>query len=111
MARPPEGDGIRLGREPGREKRVGVGRRGVGALLPAIRKLGLCPVRRVTMKGINELACLAAVVCGGLLAAEKIEPRYKGKPLAYWMELLQKGDTDAKQKEAAEAISSLGPDA
>jgi hypothetical protein len=44
-------------------------------------------------------------------SAQKPEPKYKGKPLAYWVERLQKGETDKDQYEAAEAIKGFGPDA
>jgi HEAT repeat protein len=44
-------------------------------------------------------------------SAQKPEPRYKGKPLAYWVERLQKADTDAEQAAAAVAVGSFGTDA
>lgn len=45
------------------------------------------------------------------VTAQKPEPKYKGKPLAYWVERLQKGETDKDQLEAAEALKVFGPDA
>jgi len=44
-------------------------------------------------------------------AQEKPEARYKGKPLAYWVQRLQKSKSDQGQKEAAEAIKAFGTDA
>jgi HEAT repeat protein len=41
----------------------------------------------------------------------KAEPRYKGKPVTYWVERLQNADTDQDQAIAGEAITTFGPDA
>jgi HEAT repeat protein len=45
------------------------------------------------------------------LSAVQPEPRYKGKPLAYWVERIQTADTDAEQLRAAEAIKAFGAEA
>jgi HEAT repeat protein len=42
--------------------------------------------------------------------APKILPRYEGKPLEYWVALLQNGSNE-EQKKAAVAIAAFGPDA
>jgi HEAT repeat protein len=47
----------------------------------------------------------------GLRATNKPEPKYKGKPLAYWMERLQQAPTDEEQKVAAHAVIAFGADA
>jgi HEAT repeat protein len=43
--------------------------------------------------------------------AQQREPLYEAKPLAYWVERLQKADTDRDQAAAARAIQAFGPDA
>jgi HEAT repeat protein len=53
---------------------------------------------------------LVIALCPSILA-QKPEPRYKGKPLAYWVERFQKAETDAEQVAASIAIRSFGPDA
>jgi HEAT repeat protein len=46
-----------------------------------------------------------------LSAGERPEPRYKGRPLAYWLDRLQKAETDEQQAEAARALKAFGSDA
>jgi HEAT repeat protein len=43
--------------------------------------------------------------------AQNPKPNYKGKPLVYWVERLQKAETDKDQVAAADAIKAFGPDA
>lgn len=57
------------------------------------------------------VAALFSLVTAPALAADRPVPKYKGKPLAYWVERLQKAPTDAEQFEAAEAVIAFGPDA
>ena len=42
---------------------------------------------------------------------ERSEARYEGKPIAYWIERLQKAEHDDVRNEAAQAIRAFGPDA
>ncbi|MDY3554171.1 HEAT repeat domain-containing protein [Gemmata sp. JC717] len=44
-------------------------------------------------------------------AGDKPEPKYEGKPLAYWVAQFQKGDTAEQRAPAAEALKAFGPDA
>jgi HEAT repeat protein len=44
-------------------------------------------------------------------AAPPPEPKYEGKPIAYWVERLQKAETNLEQTQAAEAIRAFGVDA
>lgn len=61
------------------------------------------------------LACLAFAVVlfvgSPALVADKPEPKYEGKPLAYWVQRLQKAETDKDRDDAAEALKAFGPDA
>jgi hypothetical protein len=57
------------------------------------------------------LILIAFVVFSPSAIAQKPEPKYKGKPLAYWVERLQKGEIDKDQLDAAEAIKAFGRDA
>lgn len=45
------------------------------------------------------------------VAADKPEPKYESKPLAYWVQRLQKAETDKDRDGAAEALKAFGPDA
>lgn len=51
-----------------------------------------------------------ALFCPGALA-QKREPKYQGKPLDYWVERLQKAETDKDREAAAAVIKQFGPDA
>ncbi len=57
------------------------------------------------------IAILLLVIFAPITAAQKHEPLYKGKPLAYWVERLQKADADRDQAAAARAIQAFGSDA
>ena len=57
------------------------------------------------------LILLLLVASCSVAAAQKSEPLYKGKPLAYWVERLKKGEADKDQAAAARAIQAFGPDA
>ena len=52
-----------------------------------------------------------ATWCLPLTAGEKLEPKYRGKPLAYWVERIQKAEKIEEQNEAADAIAAFGLDA
>ena len=43
--------------------------------------------------------------------AQQPEPKYEGKPLAYWIERFQNAEKDDDRKAAAEAVIAFGPDA
>jgi HEAT repeat protein len=52
------------------------------------------------------------LVCIPLRADEKKpEPKYEGKPLAYWVERLQKCEKDEEREVASKAIEAFGADA
>src|SRR5262245_1087279 len=58
------------------------------------------------------LLLLALVISSATARAEdRPVPKFKGKPLAYWIERLEKAETDNEQKEAANAIIGFGVDA
>ena len=42
---------------------------------------------------------------------ERSEARYEGKPIAYWIDRLQKAENDEMRSDAAEAITQFGADA
>ncbi len=42
--------------------------------------------------------------------AQKPEPKFEGKPLAYWVERLQKAETKEDRNRSAQAIVTFGPD-
>jgi HEAT repeat protein len=62
---------------------------------------------------LTLFAVFFAMTCAPTFAADKPkpEPKYKGKPLAYWVERLQKEPTDEQQRIAANVIAEFGPDA
>ncbi|MBN9120269.1 MAG: HEAT repeat domain-containing protein [Planctomycetes bacterium] len=53
---------------------------------------------------------LALLVAPPAFAADP-EPKYEGKPLPYWVQRLQKAETDKDRDDAAEALKAFGPDA
>lgn len=57
------------------------------------------------------LAVLVLVVGMPVLAADKPEPKYEGKPLAYWVQRFQKAENDKDRDAAVEALQAFGPDA
>jgi HEAT repeat protein len=66
------------------------------------------------MKRFATICLLAVMALAGsaaLHAEEKATPKYKGKPLTYWIERLQKAEKDEEQRQAAEAIKAFGTDA
>lgn len=56
------------------------------------------------------LILLVAAVCGSTAAADKPEPKYKQKPLAYWMAKFEAAETDKDRDEPADAIKAFGVD-
>jgi HEAT repeat protein len=64
-------------------------------------------------RNVLSLAVLVfALVCGPLWGEEKRpEPRYEGKPIAYWVERLQKAESEQHRLEATQAIRAFGSDA
>ncbi len=63
------------------------------------------------MKSLRILSLVALFAFSAHAAAGKTEPRYKGKPLAYWVERLQTGATDTEQQQAALAVAAFGANA
>jgi HEAT repeat protein len=64
------------------------------------------------MNRISYLSLVLLAVCSSpLSAADRPEPKFKGKPLAYWVDRLQQAPTDDEQGKAADAIAAFGPDA
>ncbi len=63
------------------------------------------------MKHFYHLLLVLVISSTTASAAEKPVPKFKGKPLAYWIERIEKAETDKEQKEAAEAIIGFGTDA
>src|SRR5262249_31933569 len=59
----------------------------------------------------TAVALLLLVFVAPAALAQNPEPRYKGKPLAYWVQRLQKAEADKDQAAAARAIEAFGPDA
>jgi HEAT repeat protein len=69
------------------------------------------PLREIRMMRFAFLAAVFVwLLATPLPAQEKLEPRYKGKPIAYWVDKLRKADTDQLQADAAFAIASFGAD-
>jgi HEAT repeat protein len=66
------------------------------------------------MKQIIALTC-AAYLAGSFVspvrAQEKIEPKYEGKPLAYWIERLQRSETDEARGKAVRALMEFEQEA
>jgi HEAT repeat protein len=60
---------------------------------------------------MRAILLLAAFVTLAASASAQPEPRYKGKPLAYWVDRLQNAETDKEQQETAVALQAFGPDA
>jgi HEAT repeat protein len=55
---------------------------------------------------------IVALLCAPLWADErKPEPKYEGKPLAYWVERLQKAESKQQRIDAASSIKAFGCDA
>jgi HEAT repeat protein len=63
------------------------------------------------MKFTIGLVLLGSLTCVGRLSADELPPLYKGKPLDYWLNKLQKAESDQEQGAAAYAIRAFGPDA
>jgi HEAT repeat protein len=57
---------------------------------------------------MNAVSLLVAVLL--CPAAQKPEPKYEGKPLAYWIEKFQKAETDEARNAAEAALCAFGPD-
>jgi HEAT repeat protein len=57
------------------------------------------------------LAVLVLFVGAPARAADKPEPKYEGKPLAYWVQRFQKAENDKDRDTAVEALKAFGPDA
>jgi HEAT repeat protein len=60
---------------------------------------------------MRAILLLVAFVTLTANASAQPEPQYRGKPLPYWLERLQKAETDKEQQEAAVALQAFGPDA
>ncbi|AWM39187.1 hypothetical protein GobsT_25260 [Gemmata obscuriglobus] len=58
-----------------------------------------------------SLLPLVVLTVAPAFAGDKPEPKYEGKPLAYWVAQFQKGDTAEQRAPAAEALKAFGPDA
>lgn len=63
------------------------------------------------MRAVLSVVALIALSQSCFAQPQKREPKYKGKPLAYWVERLPKAESDAEQNDAAKAIMSFGRDA
>ncbi len=63
------------------------------------------------MKSICSLMMAFFLSASVAKAADKPTPKFKGKPLTYWIERLEKAETDKDQSEAGDAISAFGADA
>ncbi|QJW98301.1 HEAT repeat domain-containing protein [Frigoriglobus tundricola] len=57
---------------------------------------------------VSLLAAVLVVASAPALVADEPEAKYKGKPLDYWVEQLQKAPTDEQQKVAAAAVAAFG---
>jgi len=63
------------------------------------------------MKYAYCIAMLGGLTCTWHAAADEIQPLYKGKPLSYWLDRVQKAESDTEQTLAADAVKAFGPDA
>jgi HEAT repeat protein len=63
------------------------------------------------MNCFRIFSLISFIVIAAHADAGQIEPKYKGKPLAYWVDRLQSAPTDEEQHKAAEAIAAFGADA
>jgi HEAT repeat protein len=63
------------------------------------------------MKYAYCIAMLGGLTCTWQAAADELQPLYKGKPLSYWLDRVQKAESDTEQSIAANAISAFGTDA
>ncbi len=63
------------------------------------------------MKSIYSLWMVLFLSASVANAADNPTPKFKGKPLTYWIERLEKAETDTEQSEAAQAIIAFKTDA
>src|SRR5262249_38467636 len=71
----------------------------------------LNPVPESRMMRLASAVVMLVVAATVPAASEKVVPKYKGKPLSYWLRKLEKAETDQEQRDAARVIVAFKADA